>query len=291
MNGILLIDKPAEWTSFDVVAKLRGAAHQKKVGHGGTLDPMATGVLPVLFGKATRLADILPDQTKRYTAEMQLGIRTDTYDTTGDVLERREPEVDDAALQRVAGTFRGVITQLPPMYSAVKVNGRRLYDLARQGREVERPVRTVEVISLTARLLGSDCVGLDMHCSKGTYVRSICHDMGEMLGCGAAMSALRRTASAGFDIEDCLPLDAAVELAREGELEARLLSLGAAFGSYHSLTVNDPFARLLLSGVRVSATQIDAFPGQRYRVYHGDDFIGIGEVDGDGLFVFKNLAL
>ena len=291
MNGILLIDKPAGWTSFDVVAKLRGATRQKKIGHGGTLDPMATGVLPIFLGKATRLADLLPDETKHYEAEMQLGLVTDTYDTTGAVMSRRPVVVTDTALQVAAAQFVGDIMQLPPMYSAVKVGGRKLYDLARQGCEVERPIRPVHVHSLTATLTAPDKVALSVRCSKGTYVRSICHDMGALLSCGGAMSALRRTASAGFSLTDCLPLEQAVKMAESGEIADTLLSLSSALASLPALTPGEWEARLMLTGVRLEAERIGAQPGQKYRILQDDVFIGIGELNAEGLFLFKNLAI
>lgn len=288
MNGILLIDKPSGWTSFDVIAKLRGALKTRKMGHGGTLDPMATGVLPVLIGKATRIADLLPDATKRYSAEMILGITTDTYDTEGEVLRRISANISDEELFRAADKFRGDIMQIPPMYSAVKIGGRKLYDLARQGKEIERPARPIRIDNLEVSRDG-DKVLLDITCSKGTYIRSICHDIGELLGCGAAMSALRRTASAGFGIEDCISLDCALEFAQKGEIEQRLLKMGAAFSSYPRIDLDDNISRLMLSGVRIDIARLRAEHGRDYSVYHNGDFLGIGRSDDNFNFIFKNL--
>ncbi len=290
MNGILLVDKPADWTSFDVVAKLRGATRQKKLGHGGTLDPMATGLLPVFFGRATRLTDLLPDHTKRYEAELQLGLETDTYDTTGTVLRRRPVSVTPEALNAVAARFKGPITQLPPMYSSVKVDGRRLYELARQGKEIERPPRQVHIYSLDCRLVSPDRVALSIFCSRGTYVRSLCHDMGAMLGCGGAMSALRRTASSGFVLEDALPLDRAVELARQGSLEAHLLPIWAAFSALPRIDVKPKEARLMRHGVRLEADRLGAAAGQTYQLWAAEGFMGIGAINDEGQFVFRNLC-
>lgn len=290
MNGILLIDKPPDWTSFDVVAKLKGATRQKKMGHGGTLDPMATGLLPIFLGKATRLADILPDHTKRYEAELQLGIATDTYDTTGRVLESRTVSVTPERLMEVAASFRGKIDQLPPMYSSVKVGGRRLYELARQGKVAERPLRQVEIYSLECELLAPDRVSLSVYCSRGTYVRSICHDMGELLGCGGAMSALRRTASSGFLLKNALPLKRAVELAGEGGLGDYLLPAETAFSSLSRIDVAPKEARLLKNGVRLAADRLSAEPGKSYRLYGAEGFMGIGELGAEGLFIFRGLS-
>lgn len=209
MQGMILIDKPEGLTSFDVVAAVRRAAGIRRVGHTGTLDPMATGVLPVLIGRATQLADLLPNSDKRYRAVMRLGTETDTLDITGRVL--RECPVSQSLddVMAAAVHFRGTIDQIPPMYSALQQGGVRLYELARQGIEVERPARQVTIYSLdiTAAFPQRNEYELDIHCSKGTYIRSLCADIGNRLGCGAVMVSLRRTEACGFSEADCLSLD------------------------------------------------------------------------------------
>ena len=231
MNGILCVDKPAGFTSFDVIAKLRGVTGVRKIGHTGTLDPMATGVLPLLFGRATKACDLLPDETKRYEAGFRFGTETDTQDVTGTVLSTDETPVTEAALSAVLPSLRGAIEQIPPMYSAVRVGGRRLYDLARQGKEVERKPRVVTVFELN--LLSYDPGNregtLEISCSKGTYVRTLIHEIGARLGTGGVMTSLRRTASAGFTLAQCLTLEEVERLSAAGELEQRLLPVETVF--------------------------------------------------------------
>ena len=200
-GGVLIIDKPEGWTSMDVCAKLRGILHERRVGHGGTLDPMATGVLPVFVGRATRAVQYAADGEKEYRAVLRLGTVTDTQDVTGTVLERRLVSVTARELEEALAAFRGDILQVPPMYSALKVEGKKLYELARKGREVERKPRpiTVRELELGRQLSGTD-FELRVVCSKGTYVRTLCHDVGQALGCGGTMAALRRTRVAGFGL-------------------------------------------------------------------------------------------
>ena len=218
-DGIICIDKPAEHTSFDVIARVRGILHMKKVGHAGTLDPMTTGVLPVFLGRATKACDILPVQDKRYRARFQLGVTTDTQDCTGTVLERREVRVSREELIAAIRSFEGEQMQLPPMYSAIQVGGRRLYDIAREGGTVERTPRPVTFYSIEILDLGEDWAEIDVHCSKGSYIRTLCHDIGEKLGCGAMLTQLRRTMAAGFTEADCLTLEQLTALAAEGRAE------------------------------------------------------------------------
>ena len=211
-NGILIVDKPAGWTSQDVVSKLRGVLHERRAGHGGTLDPMATGVLPVFFGRATRAVEFFEHAEKAYLATLRLGTVTDTQDTTGTVLETRPVDVTEARLREVLEEFTGEIEQIPPMYSAIKVQGRKLYDLARRGVEVERKPRRITIYEL--ELLGRDAAGdwaLRVVCSKGTYIRTLCHDIGAELGCGGCMSALTRTMAAGYTLGEAVTLEAAQE--------------------------------------------------------------------------------
>ena len=213
-NGIVVIDKPQGWTSMDVCAKLRGILHEKRVGHAGTLDPMATGVLPVFVGRATRAVEFADKSDKEYIAGLKLGVITNTQDTSGQVEERHPVSVTPDRLEEVLGQFRGDILQVPPMYSAIKINGKKLYELARKGREVERPPRPVTIRSLMVEGQSApDEFTIRVRCSKGTYVRTLCHDIGMALGCGGCMSSLRRTMAAGFGLEDALTLDQAGEAA------------------------------------------------------------------------------
>ena len=195
MNGILLVDKPAGWTSHDVVAKLRGVLGERRMGHSGTLDPMATGLLVVFAGRATRAVSFSENHTKCYEAHLRLGLTTDTQDTTGTVLSRAERAVSRAELEAVLPQFRGDILQVPPMYSALKVDGKKLYEIARRGGEVARKARPITIEELTVLGEADGDYILRVRCSKGTYIRTLCHDIGAALGCGGVMSALRRTAS------------------------------------------------------------------------------------------------
>lgn len=211
-NGILIIDKPADWTSMDVCAKLRGILKERRIGHGGTLDPMATGVLPVFVGQATRAVEFAENGEKEYVAGLRLGLTTDTQDSTGQVLETRPVSVDHGELEAILPRFTGPLEQIPPMYSAVKIGGQKLYELARKGREVERKPRPITIFSLEVleQISPTDYV-LRVRCSKGTYVRTLCHDIGQALGCGGCMSSLRRTMAAGFTLDQAVTLDQAQE--------------------------------------------------------------------------------
>ncbi len=203
-SGIVIVDKPQGWTSQDVVSKLRGVFREKRIGHGGTLDPMATGVLPVFVGRATRAVPYFESAEKIYEAGLRLGLTTDTQDTTGRTLEEKEP-TSTLDLEGVLPQFTGDIQQIPPMYSAVKIDGKKLYQLARKGKEVERKPRPITIFSLTQLPSQGDPV-LRIHCSKGTYVRTICHDIGQVLGCGGCMSSLRRVQAGRYDLSQSVPL-------------------------------------------------------------------------------------
>ncbi len=205
-NGIIIVDKPAGWTSHDVVAKLRGALHEKRIGHGGTLDPMATGVLPVFVGRATRAVAFFEAADKGYEAVLQLGTITDTDDTTGAVLQTRPVDVTEEQLRAVLPRFLGEQDQLPPMYSAIKVDGKKLYELARAGKTVERKARRITIHTLELKAFDGVNATLYVHCSKGTYIRTLCHDIGAALGCGGTMAALRRTHAGAYSLQDAMPL-------------------------------------------------------------------------------------
>ena len=206
MNGIVIVDKPETWTSQDVVSKLRGVFQTRRIGHGGTLDPMATGVLPVFVGRATRGVEFFEHAEKTYEAVLQLGITTDTEDTTGTVLEEKPVSVTESQFLAALEAFRGEIQQIPPMYSALKVNGQKLYDLARKGKEVERQPRTITIHQLDCLEFAGTTAKIRVRCSKGTYIRTLCKDIGEALGCGGCMAALRRVAAGAYPIEEAVPL-------------------------------------------------------------------------------------
>lgn len=214
-SGIVIIDKPSGWTSMDVCAKIRGILKEKRVGHGGTLDPMATGVLPVFVGQATRAVEFAENGEKEYIAGLRLGLVTNTQDTSGETLETHPVTVDRAALEAVLPRFTGPIAQIPPMYSAIKINGQKLYELARKGTEIQRSARNITIfeLELLEQTDGGDWT-LRVRCSKGTYVRTLCHDIGQVLGCGGCMSSLRRTMAAGFTLAESHTLE---EVQQRGE--------------------------------------------------------------------------
>ena len=235
-NGIIIIDKPADWTSMDVCAKLRGILREKKIGHAGTLDPMATGVLPVFVGRATRAVEFAEKGKKEYVAGLRLGLVTDTQDVTGTAREMREVRVSREELAAVLPRFTGEILQLPPMYSAIKINGKKLCDVARRGGEVERKPRPVTIYELELlEQTGPADFTLRCVCSKGTYIRTLCHDIGQALGCGGCMSSLRRTMAAGFTLAQAVTLE---EVQERGE--ALLLPTDRYFAAYPVYTVASP---------------------------------------------------
>ena len=205
-NGIIIIDKPTDWTSMDVCAKLRGVFREKRIGHAGTLDPMATGILPVFVGRATRAVEFATEGEKEYVAGLKLGVVTDTQDTSGNVLEECPVTISREDIEGVLSHFRGDILQVPPMYSAVKIQGKKLYELARKGVEVERKPRPVTIHELALLEGDGTDYALRVRCSKGTYIRTLCHDIGQMLGCGGTMSSLRRTMACGFTQAEAIPL-------------------------------------------------------------------------------------
>ncbi len=234
-NGIIIIDKPSGWTSMDVCAKLRGILHTKKVGHAGTLDPMATGVLPVFVGQATRAVSFAESGQKEYVAGLKLGLVTNTQDTSGETLGTHPASVTRTELEAVLPRFTGEIEQIPPMYSAIKIGGKKLYELARRGEEVERKPRPVTIYELeVVEQTAPDAFTLRIRCSKGTYVRTLCHDIGRALGCGGCMSALRRTMAAGFTLADAVTLER-VQLEGESLLQP-VDSLFHAHPAYHIRT-------------------------------------------------------
>lgn len=282
-DGIVIIDKPAGWTSMDVCAKIRGMLREKRVGHGGTLDPMATGVLPVFVGRATRAVSFAENGQKEYVAGLRLGIVTDTQDTTGTVLETHSLSVTREALEAVLPRFTGEISQLPPMYSALKINGRKLCDLARQGREVERKPRrvTISALEVTGQEGDSDFI-LRCLCSKGTYIRTLCHDIGQALGCGGAMYSLRRTMAAGFTLAQAVTLE---DVQARGS--AVLAPTDALFLSCPALPLKSGEAE---RRVRCGNPITDAaVPDGVYRIYGLDGtFLCLSQARGGTLTSLKN---
>ena len=262
MNGILLIDKPPLWTSNDVVSKLKGVLKERRIGHSGTLDPLATGLLAVFAGRATRAVSFAESHDKRYTAALRLGIRTDTQDISGNVISKGQTDVKDEELDRVLSCFVGEIEQTPPMYSAVRVNGKRLYELARKGIEVERKPRKITVYSIECKGRESGDIVLDIKCSKGTYIRTLCSDIGEMLGCGACMSALRRTEAGMFSVENAYTLDEVIREAEIGDVSSLLLPTETIFSEYERITVSASAEAKVRNGNPVSFSA----PDGTYRV-------------------------
>ncbi len=252
--GLLPVFKPEGWTSFDVIAKLRGILHIRRLGHAGTLDPMATGVLPVFVGKATKACDILPDSDKVYEAGFRLGVSTDTQDITGKVLSECPEAVSEEQVLEALKAFRGEIMQLPPMYSAVKVGGKRLYELAREGKEAERQPRKITVYEAELKSYDPDTRqgSLIISCSKGTYIRTIIHDLGQALGCGGAMSSLCRVRAAGFDLEECYTMEQLAEMPPEEALRPLL----TAFEGVAKVRLDEKRTRLYKNGVKLSSAQI-----------------------------------
>lgn len=283
MTGIICLDKQEHMTSFSAVARARRITGEKKAGHAGTLDPMATGILPVLFGGATRFMEFLPVHDKGYRARIQLGMTTDTLDTTGTVLTRSGVRVSKAQVEQALAAFRGDILQVPPMYSALSKNGVRLYELARRGEEVERQARPVTIYRLELTEFDGqtqECT-LNVLCSKGTYIRSLADDLGRMLGCGAVMSGLRRTYAAGFSLKDCVTLDTLSELAQQGKLSQCMIPLERALAAYPSLSVTQAQAVRFANGGALDADRL-RFAEKRdglFRVYSPDErFLGLGEL-------------
>ncbi len=295
MKGILCVNKPRDFTSFDVIAKLRGILQIRRLGHGGTLDPMATGVLPVFVGSATKACDIMPDTDKSYIADFRLGMTTDTQDITGQTLSVSDRAVSLGELEAALPGFIGKIMQLPPMYSAVQVGGKRLYDLARQGVEVERTPREIEVKSL--HILEYDEKtregSIEINCGKGTYIRTIIHDIGEKLGCGGIMTALVRTSSGGFSYNECYTLEEIQAAADKGKAEELIIPIERVFDTLPKLRLNQVQTRMYRNGVKLDISRVNNIlpHADRYSVYGADGcFIGTANIDRDGgiLRVEKN---
>lgn len=303
-NGILNINKPEGWTSQDVVAKLRGRLHIRRVGHTGTLDPMATGVLPVCFGKATRIIEYYDDDFKTYEAEMKLGMVTDTLDITGTVLETKTVDVSEENVIQAIDSFRGWITQIPPKYSALKVNGKPLYKYAREGVEVEIKSRKIYVADIQPMEvnLGENRILFRVTCSKGTYIRTICDDIGKKLGCGGTMTALQRTQSGCFRVEEARTLPEILEMTDE-ELERcvipmdetlvhlgkiELKSMESVPFYYNGREIDTGYVNVLASPAVPEALQEGSRLGDKYRVYDPEGkFLGISTLRENTLYPEK----
>ena len=283
-NGILIIDKPQDWTSMEVCARLRRCLGERRFGHAGTLDPMATGVLPVFVGRATRAVEFASEGQKEYRAGLRLGLVTDTQDTSGAVLEERPAAVTPGELEAVLPRFRGPIQQVPPMYSAIKIQGKKLYELARKGREVERPPRPITIHSLTVEdVLGPDRFLIRVRCSKGTYVRTLCHDIGQALGCGGCMSSLRRTMAAGFTLDDAVTLD---RVQQEGE--ALLAPLDSLFRQHPAYRIRHPRVDALCRNGNPFTVRQE-LPEGVYRVYgQSGEFLCLSRLEGGVMTSLKN---
>lgn len=283
-NGILIIDKPADWTSHDVVAKLRGIFRERRIGHGGTLDPMATGVLPIFVGRATRAVEFAAEGEKEYLAGLRLGTVTDTQDTTGTVTATHPVTADRAALEAVLPQFTGDILQIPPMYSAIKRQGQKLYELARRGQEVERDPRpiTIHALEIADQLSPTDYL-LKVVCSKGTYVRTLCHDIGQALGCGGTMFSLRRTMAAGFSLQDAVTLD---QVQQAEDPASLLLPVDACFAGHPLLLLKSATAE---KKVRNGTPLTTEGPDGTYRVYSRDrEFLALARLQEGRLTTIKS---
>lgn len=285
MNGIILVDKPQDWTSHDVVAKLRGILHERRIGHSGTLDPLATGLLAVFVGRATRAVEFAEADSKEYIAGLRLGIATDTQDISGSIISRCDAIPSRETVICAVNSFVGEIDQLPPMYSAIKVGGKKLYELARRGESVERKSRKISINSID--VIGEDGgdLMLKVSCSKGTYIRTLCHDIGEKLGCGACMSSLRRTAAGVFLIENAHSIEEIQAAAASGDLQNFLLPLDTLFSQYPVLTVNENRTKRLKTGNIINLNA----PDGKYRVYsESGEFLLLGEISDGKLKTIKN---
>ena len=272
MNGIVIVDKPQGWTSQDVTARLRRVFNTRRIGHGGTLDPMATGVLPVFVGRATRGVEFFEHAEKTYETVLRLGITTDTEDISGTVLTQQDAFVTGTQLEEVLEKFRGEIWQVPPMYSALKINGQKLVDLARKGVEVERKSRPITIHELTLLGMEAEGIRLRVRCSKGTYIRTLCKDIGEALGCGGCMAALRRVTAGEYTIEESVPLQTLLETETP---EQYLRGVDTMFQNHSAVTLTENQEKRCRNGNAFSA----AHPEGTYRVYSKNgEFLALMEV-------------
>ena len=282
MNGIVIIDKPQGWTSQDVTARLRRVFNTRRIGHGGTLDPLATGVLPVFVDRATRGVEFFEHAEKTYETVLQLGITTDTEDITGTVLTEQDAFVTATQLEEVLQQFRGEIMQVPPMYSALKVNGQKLYELARKGKEVERQPRPVTIHELTLLGMEAEGIRLRVRCSKGTYIRTLCKDIGAALGCGGCMKELRRVQAGEYTIAEAVPLDVLLEAEDPG---AYLRPVDSMFRNYPPVTLTENQEKRCRNGVAFTMN----LPEGTYRVYaQSGEFLALSRMESGKLTTIKS---
>lgn len=282
MDGIVIVDKPQGWTSQDVTARLRRVFGTRRIGHGGTLDPMATGVLPVFVGRATRAVEFFEHAEKTYETVLRLGITTDTEDMTGNVLTEENVSFTKEQLQETLAAFRGEILQVPPMYSALKVNGQKLCDLARKGKTVERQPRPITIHELTLVERGENTLRLRVRCSKGTYIRTLCKDIGEKLGCGGCMESLRRVAAGEYTVDEAVPLQTLLETERP---EDYLRTVDTMFRNYPAVTLTANQETRCRNG---NAFSVSLAPGT-YRAYsQGGEFLMLAKVDGGVMSTIKS---
>lgn len=287
MTGIILLDKPNNMTSFSAVNRVRRLLSVKKAGHTGTLDPMATGVLPIALSNCTRFIDLLPVHDKGYVATAKFGVTTDTLDSTGTVLSESEVNVTREQLESVLEKYTGEIEQIPPMYSAISKDGKRLYELARQGIEIEREARKITVYSLSLGSFDGDCFSISVECSAGTYIRSLIDDIGKDLGCGAIMTDLRRTSANGFSINNCVTLEELEKAVNDGMADKYITPIEKCFDTYSEIVVTEGQAKRFSNGGELSRDRLkDNIPDGIYRVYSPDRlFLGLGEIEKDGEFL------
>ena len=282
MDGIVIVDKPQGWTSQDVTARLRRVFGTRRIGHGGTLDPMATGVLPVFVGRATRAVEFFEHAEKTYETVLRLGITTDTEDMTGTVLTEENVSFTEEQLQEILAAFRGEILQIPPMYSALKVNGQKLCDLARKGKTVERQPRPITIHELTLVERGENTLRLRVRCSKGTYIRTLCKDIGEKLGCGGCMESLRRVAAGEYTVDEAVPLQTLLDTE---EPEKYLRDVDTMFRNYPAVTLTANQETRCRNG---NAFSVSLAPGA-YRAYsQGGEFLMLAKVDGGVMSTIKS---
>lgn len=287
MNGILNVLKPSGMTSFDVVAYLRGVLKTKKIGHTGTLDPDAVGVLPICIGKATKAIEYIIDKNKTYRAELTLGITTDTQDGSGNIMSTKDVKVTNEDVESVIKGFLGEQMQMPPMYSAVRINGKKLYQLAREGKTIERQARGIIIHQISVVKIEHQTIMFDVTCSKGTYIRTLCHDIGEKLGCGGHMSYLLRTQSGLFTLTDTLTLEEISELSQKGLIQQAMLPTDYVFGHYGAIVIEGEALGKLLNGV---AIEVKGASEGLLRIYGEDkEFIGIGQIVAGFLQIKKRL--
>ena len=297
MNGIIIVDKPKDFTSFDVIAKLRKKLGQRKIGHMGTLDPMATGVLPILLGDTAKFQIFAPDNNKSYRAKMKFGITTDTLDITGQILSSEKSEITRQSLEKVLKSFLGEIYQTPPMFSAIKKGGVKLCDLARKGVEIDREKRKVFINGIKTESFDFENqeAEISVDCSKGTYIRTLCDDIGRELGPGAAVTELRRTSSNGFDESDSVPLEKIIEMDLEDILQKLILPTERLFETFPAAQITSAQATRFKNGGALALERVK-FSGTSpnddvYKIYCSDEFIGLGKIDekNDELKVLKCL--